>query len=550
MAKSTKKSKNQTEQAIKQDSVLYDEALNIDVQSDDVEVLADDVHLDNEAVSVAAVIKNSHHDEQHESVQTDLQSDSNATKDDLKQDDSKTKVFDERVEQVLGDDKKEHKDKADIKDDIKNTVNDVKETVKQTVDNAQTTVKEELEHIKTDVKDRVESISQEIADKSKQLGERTSALKEDLTHRAEDVAHDIKDKLDDAKDKLDDVKFKLEDGKDKLAQKTEELTADLTDKKDELLDEINARNEQAIKDAKAYKKVHKKGALATRLGMMGAYLGSLYHAKADYAPANLDDNSKSDIFHRQGSQLVENVLGPKAVSAHSLAKKIVPQSKMDAISEFAYEKIANWAQKWAAIELKSDERFQQLAALSEGQKSAFVDDIANQNRVLATFGGVTGFLGLKGVVIDTAWLLLISLKSIYQLAMIYDKPLIGKAGVKTAYGILSACDLDKLQDKQLIMTALALGNVVLANAQSTSVADELQKLGQKYQNRSYTKGFEELSKFVDLDNLNPSWLHWLLPTTSTAISAHYNNELITEVLGVTKATFAPVQAPKLLENKA
>lgn len=104
--------------------------------------------------------------------------------------------------------------------------------------------------------------------------------------------------------------------------------------------------------------------------------------------------------------------------------------------------------------------------------------------------------------LDTAWLLLVSLKSVYQLAMIYDKPLTGKEGTKIAYGILSACDLDKLQQKQVIMTALALGNSVLVNAQSTGLSDELKKLGEKYQNRSYAKGFDELSKYVNLDNLN------------------------------------------------
>ena len=43
-------------------------------------------------------------------------------------------------------------------------------------------------------------------------------------------------------------------------------------------------------------------------------------------------------------------------------------------------------------------------------------------------GGVTGLAGLPGMLADTIWLLLVSLRTVYQLATVYDKPLTGKQG--------------------------------------------------------------------------------------------------------------------------
>lgn len=41
-----------------------------------------------------------------------------------------------------------------------------------------------------------------------------------------------------------------------------------------------------------------------------------------------------------------------------------------------------------------------------------------------------------------------------------------------------------------------------------------------------------------------------MPIASTAVSTHYNNELIGEVLGVARATFAKREVTALLENKS
>lgn len=284
----------------------------------------------------------------------------------------------------------------------------------------------------------------------------------------------------------------------------------------------------------------------TQLQRLGATLERRYTSKNNYLAVDFAQEFEADVFHKQGGQILGQLFGSKGTVVQNLAKNLLAEDKITQMSEVIYHKIAAGARAWADFSLKGTA----LNTLSDAEKNALIDDILRQNRALATLGGLAGFLGLKGVVLDTAWLLLVCLKTIYQIAYIRQKPLADKEGVRIAYGILSQCNLDKLQEKQVIMTALAIGDGVLHNAQSTSLADELQKIGQKYQNRSYAKEFAELSKFINLDVLNPAWLHWCLPVVSSVVSAHYNNELISEVFGVVLATFEdlPANPAALLEH--
>lgn len=288
-----------------------------------------------------------------------------------------------------------------------------------------------------------------------------------------------------------------------------------------------------------------------KLGQVGDILANFYAKSKSYQGVDLSQNDfEADIFRRQtgtlGKSLFANVLGGKAVSAYQLASKFDQKDRLSALSDHLYANIARLAERWAVKSLSKDTRFGELSTLSPADKHALAHDIASQNRLLASMGGVAGFLGLKGVVLDTAWLLLISLKSVYQLSLIYDKPLSDKDGIRLAYGILSSCDLEKLQEKQVIMTALAVGDTLLKNAENTSLTDELKKLAKQYP-ASYSQKIDSLGEFVDLDKFNQRWLRRLLPVVSGAVAVHYNNVLLEEVLGVAQATFDDVA---FIENKA
>ncbi|MFC0820172.1 EcsC family protein [Moraxella marmotae] len=297
---------------------------------------------------------------------------------------------------------------------------------------------------------------------------------------------------------------------------------------------------------------HPKG-LVAKLGKLGAYLAQSIHAEPNrqksYQAVNIEqDDFAPDAFHEQTASLAKQLLGSKVEMAQTLSAKVLPQSRFDAVGNAIYDQVANLSSKWAMNDLQKDARFGQLDTMSDDERAAFAKDIANQNRALATLGGIAGLAGLKGVLLDTAWLLMISLRTVYQLAAIYGKPLHGKAGSKKAYGVLSGAKLDKLQEKQVILTALALGSTLLANAHQTGVKTQLESLAQRYQeSQLYAKQFADLDKFINLDKLNPKWLHKLLPLASVAVGAYYNHELIDEVIGTALASFAGVPADKMLE---
>ncbi|MFB6348770.1 EcsC family protein [Moraxella sp. ZJ142] len=297
---------------------------------------------------------------------------------------------------------------------------------------------------------------------------------------------------------------------------------------------------------------HPKG-LVAKLGKLGAYLAQSIHAEPNrqksYQAVNIEqDDFAPDAFHEQTASLAKQLLGSKVEMAQTLSAKVLPQSRFDAVSDAIYDQVANLSSKWAMNDLQKDARFGQLDTMSDDERAAFAKDIANQNRALATLGGIAGLTGLKGVLLDTAWLLMVSLRTVYQLAAIYGKPLHGKAGSKKAYGVLSGAKLDKLQEKQVILTALALGSTLLANAYQTGIKTQLESLAQRYQeSQLYAKQFADLDKFINLDKLNPKWLHKLLPLASVAVGAYYNHKLIDEVIGTALASFASVPADKMLE---
>ncbi len=447
------------------------------------------------------------------------------------------------------------------------TTDKLKDDAEQLKDGANT--------LKAQALTKIEDISNEFSDK---LAEKTAALheltdnaktdaqkaKQSLLERTETAvltgAAAVHDELNHAKDKLSllaeeakstvsekidglDDKF---DAKQKLGAISENtaLTGELI--KDELT-HLKATTSTAITEAKqageAYSQTHSTKGLSGKLGMVGAYLSGWYAGERQnkqFTGVDLSAESfEKDAFHAQSSSLITHLLGPKGATAKGLASKVVPQSKFEAISEGLFNKVAQWAGSWALKDLQKDARFNALDSLSELERDAFAQEVADQNRALATLGGVAGFAGIKGLVADMGWLLLVSLRTVYQLAAIYDKPLTGKAGIKQAYGVLSGANLEKMQEKQVLLTALALGNTVLRNAQTTGIHSELGLLTAKFQGgQMYKEQIDQLGRYVDLDRFNPSWLSKLLPVTSVAAGAYYNNELISEVIGTAMATFA------------
>ncbi|MPX34746.1 EcsC family protein [Moraxella catarrhalis] len=472
----------------------------------------------------------------------------------------------------------------------KRKVEDVVDDVKHTTESFKNTASGKIDEIKQAAVDKTEEVKSQLSQKADALKSSSEELKQTAQTAANDAiteaqaavvsgsvaaADSAQSTAQSAKDKLNQL---FEQGKSALDEKVQELgekfgatekinaVSENVDLATQVIKEeaqaLQTNAQESLQAAKAageeYDATHEDKGLTTKLGKVGAYLSGMYgisqNKNKHYQGVDLHRESfDKDAFHAQSSFFAGQIFGAKAVAAKNVAAKVVPQSKFEAIGESLYNKVAEWSNAWAIKDLKNDPRFDLINTMNTQERHAFAEDVANQNRALATLGGVAGLAGLKGVLADAAWLLMVSLRTVYQVAAIYDQPLTGKEGTKKAYGVLSGANLEKLQEKQVILTALALGSSMLANAQQTGIKAQLDSLSARYrESQPYAKQFLDLDKFVNLDNLNPNWLHKILPISAVAVGAHYNNELIDEVIGTAMATFSDdfEQSHQLISNSS
>ncbi|MDN6276242.1 EcsC family protein [Psychrobacter sp.] len=262
-----------------------------------------------------------------------------------------------------------------------------------------------------------------------------------------------------------------------------------------------------------------------------------------YKKVNLgDEDYQQDLFREQTLKATQQLLGSRFARYSKYAKKVVPDSFFQSTVDGAFTQVAKLASNWSQIDLPNEHRFANIERLSDAERYSLATDIANQNRALATMGGLTGLAGLPGMLADALWLLLVSLRTVYQLAAVYNKPLTGTQGVKMAYELLASADLRKMKEKQALLAGIGIGKELLDNAQSNGLHSELRNLGMKNKNVNYYA--EQVDSIagqvgVDLDKVNLSWVRRFMPATAVIIGMHYNSQLIDEVIGVAQSTFAP-----------
>ncbi len=280
-----------------------------------------------------------------------------------------------------------------------------------------------------------------------------------------------------------------------------------------------------------------------RMGAMIDSVNSKSGKPRQFKAVNLgDEDYQQDLFREQTLKATQQLLGTRFATYGKYAKKVVPNSLFESTVDGAFAQVAKLAANWSQIDLPNQHRFANIASLDNEERYALATDIANQNRALATLGGLTGLAGLPGLLADTLWLLLVSLRTVYQLGAVYNKPLTGKQGVKMAYELLANADLSKMQEKQALLAGLGIGKGLLDNAQSSGLHNELKNLG--LQNKSVNFYAEQVDSIasqvgIDLDQINLSWIRRFLPATAVIIGMRYNSQLIDEVIGVAQATFAP-----------
>ncbi|WP_426138198.1 EcsC family protein [Psychrobacter sp. TWR1-1-1] len=280
-----------------------------------------------------------------------------------------------------------------------------------------------------------------------------------------------------------------------------------------------------------------------RVGAMIDSMNAKTGKPRQYKAVNLgDEDYQQDLFREQTLKATQQLLGSRFATYGKYAKKVVPNSFFQSTVDGAFAQVANLASNWSQIDLPNEHRFANIASLDDEERYALATDIANQNRALATIGGLTGLAGLPGLLADTLWLLLVSLRTVYQLGAVYNKPLTGKQGVKMAYELLANADLSKMQEKQALLAGIGIGKGLLDNAQSSGLHNELKNLGLKDKNVNfYAEQVDSIASQVgiDLDKINLTWIRKFLPVTAVIVGMRYNSQLIDEVIGVAQATFAP-----------
>lgn len=280
-----------------------------------------------------------------------------------------------------------------------------------------------------------------------------------------------------------------------------------------------------------------------RVGAMIDTINAKTSKPRQYKAVDLgDEDYQQDLFREQTLKATQQLLGTRFATYGKYAKKVVPNSFFQSTVDGAFAQLANLASHWSQLDLPNEHRFANIASLDDEERYALATDIANQNRALAAIGGLTGLAGLPGLLADTLWLLLVSLRTVYQLGAVYNKPLTGKQGVKMAYELLANADLSKMQEKQALLAGIGIGKSLLDNAQSSGLHNELKNLGMKNSNVNfYAEQIDNIASQVgiDLDQINLSWIRRFLPATAVVIGMRYNSQLIDEVIGVAQATFAP-----------
>ena len=597
MANSNKTSnKSKTTTSVIDDYV--DQSNSTQKALDDMEVVADNIDIANTSVSDVAVVK------LPSDTESDTDNDEQSQSFNKFDDKNLNKGLDTKVAQKfdkISDDTSSNDDSDDSKDskidDIKETAQDVKETAQQVTQDVKETAWDKIDELTKSIGSAVgfddkdddtnTPTAQQVAkETAKDVKETAQDVKETAQQVAQDVKETAWDKIDELTksigsavgfdDKDDDTntptaqQVAKETAQNKIDELAKQLGAvvntdepddldvsdgdglnddkedknDKDDKKDgqkKVDNQVDAKQNHSTTNPSDYYDV---GGISGLLTKAGAYLGRNYQDK-NYQGVDLHDSTTTKHpFYIQSSTLggsfVKSIFGKKVTVAHHLADKFISDDKLNAISQSVYEKIAELARAWALRTLPVDPK-----TLSSTQKDELAQSLANQNRALATAGGVTGFFGLTGVVMDTAWLLLVALRTVYQLSAVYGVPLTKKEGIKMAYSVLSGADLDKMQEKQIILTALALVKKTLVYAGENGLKEELIKLSSSNINIDDFDGllkFTHLDKLVekygiDINGLNTHWSHRLVAVSAVGVAAHYNHRLIDEIIGTAMATF-------------
>ena len=279
----------------------------------------------------------------------------------------------------------------------------------------------------------------------------------------------------------------------------------------------------------------------------GAMLGKLADASntPDSDPIDLTQKPSKDpmsAFRRQMPDLTKQVLGVRFAKAGQFVGKMLPSEAVEAMTDHVFDRLAQAAaflsqpsEVWQEANVADQ---QALRALSAEQIDELVTTVINRNRAFAAAeGGLTGLAGVAGALIDFPLVLLIALRTIYQIAQCYSVDLAGIEGRELVYRVMAASNLDLLTEKQALMLSInTVGQLV-----ASSDVHALQKMVGSGTSADYFRKLAgELSQSLNI-NIQPSLLMRVLPVATGATSALYNARIISTVAKKAQQAFSTIE---------
>ena len=255
------------------------------------------------------------------------------------------------------------------------------------------------------------------------------------------------------------------------------------------------------------------------------------HKPAQATKSELVTRDTEDAFRESLPGIANQLLGSKFNWVKKAVGKITPEHWQQLGKSKAFTQMSLLAERWAAASLRGEFAVSEDMTLDE--RMALAEKVSHENRLLAAAGGgITGMTGFAGLLGDVIWLMLISLKSIYQISAIMGKPLSGEQGSKEAYYMLSNTDLSSLSEKQSVMLSM---NTFKQVAQSSDLR-VIQGLIESDANGVLFKNIHE--NIIERFNLEKSmgFLTRVLPIatgiTGAAYSVYVINEVCARSLGI------------------
>ncbi len=245
-----------------------------------------------------------------------------------------------------------------------------------------------------------------------------------------------------------------------------------------------------------------------------------------------------DMFKQQLPNLTKQLMGSRLNGLSNYVAPMIPVQVAETFVDNLFERAAvftghiSGAQR-IAKRAGVDDIFE-LRTGDVERCDELVQGVLEENRILAlTEGGLTGATGVIGAVIDLPLALLLSLRTVYQIAHCYGFDLQDAEGRTLAYEALKHADLEILADKQGVLLALAGMRSILESGDLRGVE---KFVGGGAELEAAGGIFGEFSKHVNL-RVPARWLSRTMPVVTGAAGATYNARLVASVVDSAQHVF-------------